>query len=159
MQQSEHWLSLDSIFTLHFRLPAKPSPIQSIVLTAMLLPRRQRWQFTLEALLMSQVFVMSPGPFLSMWLCILSALKLLRSVSSLDLRLQLTLPFLKCSYQKTGWGSWGCSAWRREGCVQISQHLPVPEEVLPGSWRGPLHQELRCGTRGVGSNWQRVDVD
>jgi len=28
---------------------------------------------------------------------------------------------------RTGWGSWGCSAWRREGSGVTLEQLPVPE--------------------------------
>jgi len=31
------------------------------------------------------------------------------------------------SATRTGWGSWGCSAWRRKGCGVTLEQLPVPE--------------------------------
>lgn len=31
---------------------------------------------------------------------------------------------------KTGWESWACAAWRREGSRETLEHLPVPEEGL-----------------------------
>ena len=27
---------------------------------------------------------------------------------------------------RTGWESWGCSAWGREGCEETLEQLPVP---------------------------------
>jgi len=52
---------------------------------------------------------------------------------------------------RTGWGSWGCSAWRREGCGVTLEQLPVPEGVYRKDGEGPFTRVCSDRTRGNGS--------
>lgn len=42
---------------------------------------------------------------------------------------------------ETGWESLGCSAWKRESCLETSEHLP------PSEWAtGKLERDFSSGT-------------
>lgn len=56
---------------------------------------------------------------------------------------------------QTGWESWGCSAWQREGSMEAPQELSSIWRGLYGSWRETHHQELQMGQRVMGTNWKR----
>jgi len=52
---------------------------------------------------------------------------------------------------RTGWGSWGCSAWRREGSGGTLEQLPVPEGADRKDGEGLFTRVCSDRTRGNGS--------
>jgi len=50
---------------------------------------------------------------------------------------------------RTGWGSWGCSAWRREGCGVSLEQLPVPEGATGRMERGFAQWCVVIGQEGT----------
>lgn len=56
-----------------------------------------------------------------------------------------------------GWESWGCSAWRREGCVETSEQLPGSEGATRNLERNN-HQELERQDKGEWSQSERGEV-
>ena len=52
------------------------------------------------------------------------------------------------SPMRTGWGSWGCSAWRREGCDVTLEQLPVPEGASRKDGEGLFTRVCGDRTRG-----------
>lgn len=56
-----------------------------------------------------------------------------------------------------GWGSWECSSWRKEGCVETSQH-PAGSEGATGNCREGLHQELESQDKRECFKTEREEV-
>jgi len=51
---------------------------------------------------------------------------------------------------RKGWESWGCSAWRRAGCEEILEQLPVPGVACKRAGEGLLARVWSERTRGNG---------
>jgi len=61
---------------------------------------------------------------------------------------------------RTGWESWGCSAWRGEGCGETLEQLPVPgRRIMRKIGTGFLAGPVAIGQGVTALNWKRGDLD